>query len=79
MFPAQTIHRWGYGTGCLLFALESPKRLLCSHGVQNALGDRGEESSCGDNSRGRERDKARGRKRKKGIGKKGSLLNMMSV
>ena len=43
MFPAQTVHRWDYGTGCWLFALESPRRWHCSRGVQNALGDKGEE------------------------------------
>lgn len=52
MFPAQTIHRWGYGTRCWLFALESPRRLLCSGSVQKAPEDRGEESASGDNSRG---------------------------
>lgn len=41
LFPTQTIHRWGSGTGCWLFALESPMRLLCSGGVRRALGDRG--------------------------------------
>lgn len=51
LFPAQTIHRWGYGTGCWLFALESPRRLLCSGSAQKAPGERGEESASGDNSR----------------------------
>lgn len=40
LFPTQTIHRWGSGTGCRLFGLESPMRLLCSRGVRRALGDR---------------------------------------
>lgn len=69
MFPAQTIHRWGYSTGCWLFALESPRRLLCSRGVQQALGDRGEVCASGDNRRGRERESRDERKRKKGLEK----------
>lgn len=32
-------------TGCCLFTLESPRRLLCSRGVQNTLGDKGR-SEC---------------------------------
>lgn len=52
--PTQTIHRWGCGTGRSLFALESPRRLLCSHGLQNALGDSGGEvKPTGDNTGGK--------------------------
>lgn len=62
--------------GCSLFAFESPWRLLCSHGLQNALGDRGEKGTTGEN-RGREGFGAE-RKRRRRQGQEKKELNILS-
>lgn len=77
MFPAQTIHRWGYGTGCLLFALESPRRCFAVMVYRILWGIKEEKGVPLETTAERRKETVEQREGEKE--RKGTLLNMMSV